>query len=159
MILKYWPKAFALEAVIVYCFNRDNKLVVLQKTLQDILYPGLWGTVAGKIKRGENKFSAGKREIWEETGNEVSQESLIYLNKSFPCRHHVHATGEPIIFLAHMLLYLQVFEGITLSAEHQKHYWVDPADILAEKFNCIPDAVDNLIECIPIIRKFKSIKT
>lgn len=159
MILNYMPRKFELEAVVVYCFNECNQLVLLKKQLDDKLYPGLWGTIAGKKKPWENMFEASRREVMEETGNEIDPRSLIYLNKSFPTCHCVHKTGKPITFLAHMILCLQTLDTINISDEHSKHYWVDGFDILADKFNLIPDAFDNFVECLPLIKRHKNIKT
>lgn len=159
MILNYWPDKFELEAVVVYCFNLKGDLALFEKPLSHKLYPGLHGTVAGKMKLGENKFSASTREIKEETGNIVKSRSVIYLGKSFPTCHYEHRTGKEIIFLAHMMLCLQPLNKIILSKEHLRHHWVSIFDLLAEKFNCIPDVIDNLVECIPLIKKYRSIST
>lgn len=155
MIIKIVPKSFEFEASVIYCFNQEGKLVLLKKQIEDELYPGLCGFVAGRIKTDENMFSAAKREILEETGNEKDLQSLIYLGKSFPTRHHTYKTGQPRIFLAHMMLCSEPLGQIIISREHSKHYLVTESDILAEKFNCIPDAIDNFRDCLPIIRRIK----
>lgn len=155
MILKKLPQGVIFfHAVVVYCFTRDRTLPLLKKKKDHPIYPGLWGFPAGKVRTGENLFAAAKRELAEETGNKKSQGSIMQLGLSFPACHQKHTTGELFYFHAHMMMCGEPLGEISIDPdEHEKYLLVDESDILADKFNMIPDAYDNFRDSLALIRQ------
>jgi 8-oxo-dGTP pyrophosphatase MutT (NUDIX family) len=75
------------DVVVVYSFTLQKLMPILQKYPSHACYPGQCGFVAGKVKQRENILEAGRRELFEETGNDVPKKCIIQLGLSFPTRH------------------------------------------------------------------------
>lgn len=58
------------EIVEVVLFRRKNEpeFLVLQRSDDETIYPGLWQIVSGGIEPGEKAYEAALREVMEETG-------------------------------------------------------------------------------------------
>lgn len=102
MILKKIPKGKPFfNAVVCVCFTGKDEVLLLRKIDDHIAYPGLYGFPAGKVKKKDksNKHAV-KREIKEETKNNVKLRDIIYLG-TFPTRHRLK-NGEYYYFYCHL---------------------------------------------------------
>ena len=63
-----------------YCVHfifKDNKVLLLRRTLSNPFYPGIWTPVVGKIKPNEKPNLAVKRETKEETSIELDNSQFL----------------------------------------------------------------------------------
>ena len=66
---KSMPEGEYHLVVHICLFNAKGQLLIQQRQLDKIGYPGLWDvTAAGSALAGENSASAAARELWEEMG-------------------------------------------------------------------------------------------
>lgn len=64
-----WPEGEYHLVVHICLFNAKGQLLIQQRQIDKIGYPGLWDvTAAGSALAGENSASAAARELWEEMG-------------------------------------------------------------------------------------------
>lgn len=100
-----------VKGIVLY----QGKMLLLRRSLQDDVDPGIWETVGGKIEFGETMQEALRREIREETGLPVEVGELLYASTFFtnPARQ---------IFL---LCYACAAgsDSIALSGEHIDYCW------------------------------------
>ena len=110
-----------IDFEVVTCFiKHKNEYLVLQRGRKDAQF-GLWGIPGGKLDQGEAPEKGLSREIFEETGIIISEESFQLLNKA----HSVNP------FDGSYLLYLYFVELkrkpkiLINSDEHLNYKWVD----------------------------------
>ncbi len=63
-----WPRRVT-RAVL---FNELGEVLLQKRSEQSILYPGLWDCSGGHVDVGEDHVEAGRREVFEELGINVS---------------------------------------------------------------------------------------
>lgn len=89
---------FALNLLV----DDDGRLLLLERSREARLGPGLWGLPAGRIEPGESAEQAARREMDEEIGpsHEVTAgfEVLPRARQGHVTRHHVHDV-EPFLNL------------------------------------------------------------
>lgn len=155
MIFKKLPAGVSIfNVVVIYCFMLDGKLPIFQKKTDHPCYPGLWGFTAGKVKPGENFLQASLREVWEETGNKKEEDCIISLGLSYPTRHQNLVTKEMFYFIAHMMFCAEPLSKIRIDErEHKQYHLATEKDIRTNKFNFIPDALENFYDSIKFIRQ------
>lgn len=121
------------ELIEVYVFRENNAVreyLLLQRSADDILYPGLWQVVTGTLQNGETAHEGAVREFREETGFETYKNvwCVPLVNSFYDIRNdvvqlvplfaiEVQSNGEPV-----------------LSGEHQAFKWAtydDAQSILA----------------------------
>ncbi len=90
------------KAVGAIPLNKEKKVLLqLRDNKQDIVYPGHWGLLGGRIEKDENPFDALKREIKEEIGFDLQgaeflgifddlKDNLCYVY-IFPCNEKTTA--------------------------------------------------------------------
>ena len=61
---------FKLVEVVVFRIRTNPEFLVLRRSDDDEIYPGLWQLVSGGIEKDEKAFEAAHREVIEETGIE-----------------------------------------------------------------------------------------
>lgn len=108
--------------VEICVFRREKERVqylLLKRSVKDEIYPGLWQTVTGFIKAGENAVDAGLRELVEETGLIPSRFWIVpYVNSFYVAdKDTLHHT---IFFAAEVAKDYPV----RLSIEHESHRWL-----------------------------------
>lgn len=100
-----------VKGIVLY----NGKMLMLRRSLQDEVDPGVWETVGGKIEFGETMQEALEREIREEAGITVEVGELLYAATFFtsPVRQ---------LFI---LTYACAAESgeVRLSEEHIEYCW------------------------------------
>jgi 8-oxo-dGTP pyrophosphatase MutT (NUDIX family) len=85
---------------------------------------GLWGVPAGKLETGETPEEGAERELWEETGIQISDRSRIRFFQTL----YIRKTGLDYIY--HMFqIFCDSRPEIRLSAEHTDYGWRDVRDL------------------------------
>ncbi len=59
---------FKIVEVVVFRMRKSPEFLVLKRSDDETIYPGLWQIVSGGIERGEKAFQAALREVNEEIG-------------------------------------------------------------------------------------------
>lgn len=126
-VFKSEPENFRPKFEVVGCFiQNDDKILFLHR--QDNMNQGnLWGIPGGKIEKSETPQEAVIREIGEETGLDISQKPIEYLEK-------VYIRYPTYDYVFHMLKtdIVGTPEDIKLSfREHKGFTWVTPTDALS----------------------------
>ncbi len=82
------PKKFTKVAVHAL-IRKSGKILIMHRALVDVHMPGYWDLPGGTVYHGENKITALKRELKEETGLRVNPGKIIsvYEYLSGPYRH------------------------------------------------------------------------
>jgi dihydroneopterin triphosphate diphosphatase len=103
----------------------QTMFLVLKRSDEKEVYPGLWQVVTGTLKEGESALMAALREVKEET-NIVPKEmwTIPYVTTFFnPIKDHIHFS--PVFGI--LIDDLSDFE---ISEEHSDYEWLDPEDTL-----------------------------
>lgn len=125
--------SFEVVSLYVEC---DGKLLLLHR-LPHKSQGNKWGVPAGKVDANEAAIVALIREVFEETGLQISADNVQFLQSVY-AKHPEHA------FTYHMYrTKLSTQPAITLSkSEHQNFRWVYPHEALQMPL------VDDLDTCI-----------
>lgn len=115
------------ELIEVYVFRENNasrEYLLLQRSAEDTLYPGLWQVVTGTLQKNETAYDGAIREFREETGFKAYKNvwCVPLVNSFYDIRNdvvqlvplfaiEVHSDVEPV-----------------LSREHQAFRWVSYDD-------------------------------
>ncbi len=121
--------------------NKD-KFLVLQRDVNESIFPGKWELPSGKVDFGEDPYVALQREIKEETGIDILNAHPILcthytIEKPDNQRHTVQ-----IIYLAYTDQNETI--NIRLSDEHQAHKWISPEEL--ENLDTFDDMITILKE-------------
>ena len=131
---------------VTTCFiEYKGKYLVLQRGRKDAQY-GLWGIPGGKLEKGESPLSALSREIFEETGIIVSQDSFTYLDRAYSTNPH---DGRYILYLYKAILHKKPLVLIN-TKEHLDFQWssldqIDKLDLLVSQGLAIDLVKEKLI--------------
>ncbi len=112
--------------------NNNNELLLLKRSPQAPLGPGLWGFPAGHIERDESPAHCIKRELKEEIG---ADHMLAQITDIGPVRD-THYGGIYEIYLFH---FTWQTGSIRLNHEHTDYAWVGREDFKSYK---VMDGVD-----------------
>ena len=137
MIFKEAPADFKKEIDVVGCYvEHDGEFVLLHRQPYKT-HGNKFGLPAGKVDPGETIHQAMSREIREETGLDISEENLQYIdsilvrNEGHDFGYHMFATN------------LSVKPEIRINPnEHQGYIWASPREALEM------DLIHDLDECI-----------
>lgn len=114
-------------------FDGENNILTLRRSETHPRFAYHLDFPGGIVEQNEKPVNAMKREILEETGLDIDQNSLrLLLEKNFPERNVSH-----LIFKTK----LDVCKpNISISWEHDKYEWMKLQDILDQD---VPDTADN----------------
>ena len=72
---------FFIVNVSVVIFNRNNKILLCHRSINEDVFPGFWGIPGGKVDNEDSTLEAGlKREVLEEVGVEIKNIVLLSNN-------------------------------------------------------------------------------
>lgn len=74
-------------AVGMWITDKENRILLTQRSLEKRWAPGKWENTAGHVQAGESCEQAIVRELLEETGLAVSQEQLVHLGSAASGRY------------------------------------------------------------------------
>lgn len=136
------PKNFNPRFTVVSCFvEYQDKILLLHR--QDYKPEGnTWGVPAGKMNGGENPEYAVLREISEETGLELKDESISHFKELF-------VRYEDYDFVYHIFnTKVNKEPRVKINRkEHKAYKWVKPKDALKM------DLIEDLDACIKLFYK------
>ncbi len=124
-IFETQPENFQTKLQCAGCYLEWNEKILLLQRSEKSSEGGCWGVPAGKLESGEEPFHAAKRELFEETGINIQDESRIQFLKTLYIRKpHVE-------YLYHMFkVHLDRGPEVVLDPkEHQDYLWASNEDI------------------------------
>lgn len=137
MIYKEKPENFISRFEVVSCYLECQGNILLLHRPKHKSQGGKWGVPAGKIDPGENPNEALIREIREETGIELTNESLNFLNKVF-----VRYPDYDFVYYMYKASLNELPEVQINIEEHQGYEWRTPKESLELEL------VKDMAECI-----------
>lgn len=111
------PFAIAVKAFIV----REGKLLLLERSRDDVQKPSVWDLPGGRLESGENPFEGVKRETKEETTLDIDIKHPIGV------RHFKRDDGQKITMI--VFLCESASPDVEISHEHERFRWVPIDDI------------------------------
>lgn len=110
--------------VIIFRFGREGpEFLLIKRSPDDVLYPGLWQVVTGSVQAAETAVDAARREVLEETGLSALEFWVVpYVGSFYDAQHdRLHLTP---FFAAEAPPGAEV----RLSSEHEKCRWAEFAE-------------------------------
>lgn len=109
---------FSLAVKGILC--KDEKILVLKRSITDDHKPGVWETPGGGMEQMESPQEALVRELFEETGLQVN------VLEPFNVFTFKKDNGEFKIGITFLCEY--VSGAVVLSHEHTEYKWIDPQE-------------------------------
>lgn len=120
MIYEQEPENFINKHEIVSCFCECDGEILFLLRADHKTEPNKWGPPAGKVNENETILAAIKREVMEETGQELGLKNFAHQKKLF-------VRYPDYDFVYHVFkIELTKKPKIKISSEHKKYIWVDP---------------------------------
>jgi 8-oxo-dGTP pyrophosphatase MutT (NUDIX family) len=110
-----------MAGVVATIIERDDHILLLQRSQQIDYLPGCWDLPGGYIEPGETPAEAASREILEETGLVVDPEWLREIKEDRLSRYR-RIQGERV--RAYLFQTPHARGQVTLSWEHDEGAWV-----------------------------------
>lgn len=134
------PRIQRVSAIIL---SRQGKILLSRRNSPEITEAdGKWELPGGKVKKGESKTEAIKREVRQETGLEVGSGRRLPLTLDIPWKHERGTTEVEV----DCFVFITEDENVKkLDSEVRELRWVTKAQFET------PDIQDNLL---PIVRPF-----
>lgn len=123
MLFNQKPEDFNQKYDVVGCLCEYNGKILLMLRHKEETQGNTWGLPSGRVEPGEDLKEALKRELYEETGIDVSHEKFEYIDKSY--LRHSDAD------LTYHLFALKLEEEVEIKLdpnEHQKYVWISPEE-------------------------------
>jgi dATP pyrophosphohydrolase len=99
--------------------KKETHFLVLQRAIEEKLYPGLWQIVTGTMKQNENALQAALRELREETGLPPKRcWTIPYVDTYFDL------AKDAIQLVPVFAVELDSSSKLHLSSEHQRFAWL-----------------------------------
>jgi 8-oxo-dGTP diphosphatase len=103
---------------IVIIIN-NGKILVLKRAEGNRSYPGKWNFPGGGVELNEDIYAAAVREVSEESGLQIQQGNLIYLQRA-----------ETPTLILHIFITNKYNGSVEINDESTDYSWVYPDDIL-----------------------------
>ena len=113
--------AITSRVVEACIFKRDHDgptYLLLKRSVNDSIYPGMWQLVTGSMKEGERAVDAALRESREETAVEPLRFWVVPFVNSFYV-----AVNDTVHLSPVFAIEVAVNAGVSLSPEHQEYRW------------------------------------
>ena len=115
--------AKTLSGIVEVCIFRrisgKPQYLLLQRTDNEDLYPGLWQIVTGSIKKNESAVTAALREVKEETGLNVKRFWSVPVVDSYYDLRNDAVQTVPVFSVE-----VDDISDVCLSNEHQCYKWL-----------------------------------
>jgi dihydroneopterin triphosphate diphosphatase len=107
-----------VEACVFKIAHDGPRYLLLKRSENDAIYPGMWQLVTGSMKEGERAVDAALREFREETGMVAKRFWVVPFVNSFyvPANDAIHLC--PVFAVE-----VQEDAQVALSHEHQEFIW------------------------------------
>ena len=133
MIFQEAPQNFSSQVEVVACFlNFEDSFLFLHRPAHK-RDGNLWGIPGGKRHTGESSEQAILREVWEETGFEMSPQKLTDLGKVFIR----DSTGFEFTYSMYEYVLEDFFDVRINLEEHKGFSWMELSEAL--HYPLIPD--------------------
>jgi 8-oxo-dGTP diphosphatase len=106
--------------------RHHNHYLLLQRSPQDHSFQLQWQFVVGAVEAGQNLEQAACREVFEETGIDITEKSL-HFQESFLFGSEI--PGEPRRLMTFFMIDLETKPRVMLSEEHVSYDWVKIEDL------------------------------
>jgi len=73
--------------VCAWIVNSNGELLIQKRSANKRIRPGIWASTSGSVLAGESGIYGCIREVKEETGIDVSERELVFLNRIFRGNH------------------------------------------------------------------------
>ncbi len=110
---------FEIVEVVLFRRNPETEFLVLRRSDDEDIYPGLWQIVSGRIETGEKAYEAALREMKEETGFTPISLYNTPLTNTFYFYINDSVNVSPV-FAAE----INSGDAIRLSKEHKDYRWL-----------------------------------
>ncbi len=117
---------FRIVEAVIFRIKKFPEFLVLKRSDDDKIYPGLWQIVSGGIERGEKAYEAAARETYEETGMVPKKLYNTPLTNTFYFFSDDSVNVSPVFAV-------EVDPGIAvkLSVEHKEFRWLEKEDAIS----------------------------
>lgn len=131
------------EVCVFRLISRRPEYLLLRRSQDDVLYPGIWQVVTGTVEPEENVQAAARREIKEETGLVPKRMWVVPRVNTF-----YSASKNAVCLSPFFAAEVEAEGGISLSSEHIEFQWSTIEDVV----QMIP--FPSQAECVELIDKF-----
>jgi dATP pyrophosphohydrolase len=108
-----------VEVCVFRVLNAKTHFLVLQRSREEELYPGLWQIVTGTMKKNESALQAAMRELKEETGMTPKRcWTIPYVDTYFD------QAKDTIQLVPVFAVELDSSASVHVSSEHQRFEWL-----------------------------------
>jgi 8-oxo-dGTP pyrophosphatase MutT (NUDIX family) len=111
-------------AALIY---HQGRVLAMRRSPQRDAGPGLWETLSGRVRPGEEPFEAVRREILEEAG--LVDGVHLRLEPRPVAAYSTTRAGEPMVLILYRAEYLG--GEVRRSDEHDAHAWLTPDEFAA----------------------------
>lgn len=125
------PLHFSADLECVGCIIEHNRKILTLQNRDDKLEWGRWGSAAGRVEKWENHYEGMLREVFEETGLDISAANPTFFHTMY-CEQAHHSV---VYHLYHCKL--EKLPHIEISHEHTALQWIKPEEAL--KLNLMED--------------------
>ena len=100
---------------------KNNKILIVKRSENDVTGAGTWETIGGKIMFGETLVDSLQREFKEEVGIEVYPVKILY-STTF-----LTSATRQVVLIAYLCE--SKSEEVTLSSEHSDYKWANMTEL------------------------------
>ena len=108
-------------SVKAFIVDKDDKVLIIKRSDQDIQKPGIWEIPGGRSEKGENPKKTLIREIKEEVGLDIEVKNVLEVH------NFTRDDGQKIIMNVYNCIPFNV--DVKLSPEHAEFEWVHINDV------------------------------
>ena len=139
---KQRPRVVLIIRAII--LNERNKVLLIKRSEDDRYSPGRWEFPGGKLEEGENVTEALRKEIFEETGLQMTTSSTLVHSES-----EVLTSGpyKGLVYVVLVGLAKVADDKVRLSEEHSDYVWVNYESISEYK---ITDITKNTVASVDL---------
>ncbi|MGI0082264.1 MAG: NUDIX domain-containing protein [Nitrosopumilaceae archaeon] len=119
--------------IVTSFLSNEDKYLILKRSNSVKSMKGLWGGISGVIEGNEDPLQRAKTEIFEETGMNEKQFSLLRTANELQVRSVRYSNHEWIVF---PFLFSTKEPKIKLNWENSEYRWISPDEI--SKYETVP---------------------